>query len=424
MSSVSRIRRVEETGSGRRVNWAGVWNSATTSYYLVVSTTVTLVVLGLVMVLSSSSVESMGRNGTVYSMFVRQLEFAIGGFVLLAVASRLPTAFLKRFAWMIFTAAVVLQLLIFTPLNARSGGVLGNNNWFAIPGTSLTVQPSEFIKLALAILLGTVLSRTLASATSWLHVLIPAGGASVLAVGMVMLGNDLGTALVIALLIAACFFVAGIPIKWVAWCGGAGAVVIAGFVLFSTNRIDRIKAAYDSTCDTSDRLCYQVIRGIEGLGSGGFAGVGLGSGSEKWKYLPEAQNDFIFSVIGEELGFIGTVLVIILFLLLGVGMVRIVIRHDDPMVKIATAGIAAWIVGQAFINIGVVTRLLPVIGIPLPMVSNGGSALVATMLAMGVVISFARTEPGAREAFAAKPSMVRRTIAVISHSGRRIGRSS
>lgn len=424
MNVVTRVRRVEDTNSRRGVNWAGVWNSSITSYYLILWTTGTLVVLGLVMVLSSSSIESLDRSGNAYGIFTKQLLFAVAGAVALAVACRIPLRIYKSLAWILFGGSLLLQALVFTPLNGMSGGVLGNNNWFSIPGTPISLQPSEFIKVTLSILLGTMLSRTLATSKSWVHVLVPTGAASLAALGLVMAGNDLGTALVICLVIASAFFVAGIPLKWFAGLGALGAVAVAIFVIPNGNRMGRIMAAYDSTCDASDQLCYQVIRGLEGLGSGGLTGVGLGSGSEKWKYLPEAQNDFIFAVIGEEIGFLGSLLVLLAFVSLGIGMVRVILRHQDPMVKITTAGIAAWILGQALINIGVVTRILPVIGVPLPLVSAGGSALVATMLALGVVLSFARTEPGAQEAFSARPSMVRKTIAVISSSSGRSRRSS
>jgi cell division protein FtsW len=246
---------------------------------------------------------------------------------------------------------------------------------------------------------------------------------SAFAVGFVILGNDLGTAMVYILMIAGALLVADIPMKWFASAGVIAAIVVAILALVSDNRMGRIMATYDSQCDSSD-LCYQVTRGLEALGSGGLTGVGLGASSEKWAYLPEAQNDFIFAIIGEELGFLGALLVIVLFAALGVGMMRVVIRHEDPMVKISTAAIAAWILGQAIFNIGVVTRIFPVIGVPLPFVSAGGSALIATMLAIGLVLGFARTEPGAHDAFARKPSVVRKTAAIVARSTRSISRRS
>lgn len=418
---MSRVRRVDETQDSRKFSWAGVWNSATTSYYLVVGATVTLVVLGLIMVLSSSSVESLGRGGSAYAIFLRQSMFAVIGTAGMIVASMLKVDFYKKIAWIALIGSFILQILVFV-IPAEGGEVYGNRNWIRLGGIS--IQPSEFMKIAFAVFLGTVISRKLATAQTWLHVIIPTLGGTGLGIGLVMAGNDLGTVLVLCLILAGCYFVAGLPWKWIASFALLGGGLIGVAAIFGGNRLARIMATYDKTCTSADVLCYQVIRGLEGLGTGGFGGVGLGAGSEKWAYLPEAQNDFIFAVLGEELGFLGTSLVIVLFGLLGVGIVRIILRHPDPMVKITTAGIGTWIVGQAMINIGVVTRVLPVIGVPLPFVSAGGSALVAAMIGMGIVVSFAKSEPGAAEAFKAKPSVVRKTIAVISQSGSRVGRRS
>jgi cell division protein FtsW len=418
---MSRVRRVDEVSDSRKFSWAGVWNSATTSYYLLLGATVTLVVFGLIMVLSSSFVESIGRGGSAYSIFLKQALFAFVGAVGMAVAAVMKVDFYKKIAWIVLWVSFALQITVFL-MPSDSGAVYGNRNWIRIGDISL--QPSEFMKIAFAVFLGTVISRKLATEKKWLHVIIPTLAGTGVGMLLVMAGNDLGTVLVLCLIVAGCYFVAGLPWKWIGLFALVGGLLVGAAAIFGGNRLARITATYDKTCTTADMLCYQVIRGLEGLGTGGFGGVGLGAGSEKWSYLPEAQNDFIFAVIGEEVGFLGGTLVIVLFAILGVGFVRIILRHPDPMVKIATAGIASWILGQAVINIGVVTRLFPVIGVPLPFVSAGGSALVAAMLGVGVAISFARDEPGAREAFKAKPSMVRKTIAVISQSGARSGRRS
>ena len=162
--------------------------------------------------------------------------------------------------------------------------------------------------------------------------------------------------------------------------------------------------------------CYQTLHGGYGLASGGWGGLGLGESREKWSYLPAAHNDFIFAILGEELGLIGTLLVLALFGLLAFAMIRIIRRHPDPFVQITTGAILCWIIGQALVNIAVVIGLAPVIGVPLPLVSAGGSALVMTMAALGVLIAFARSEPGAAEALAARPSVVRRSLAVVGRS--------
>src|SRR5690606_39012107 len=166
---------------------------------------------------------------------------------------------------------------------------------------------------------------------------------------------------------------------------------------------------------------FQPQLAIDALGSGGISGVGLGASRIKWRGLPAAQDDYIFAIIGEELGLLGTLLVILLFVALAIGITRVVRRHTDPFAKITTAAIGAWVIGQAFVNIGVVIGLLPVIGVPLPLVSAGGSSLITTLIALGVLLSFARTEPGAREALAARRGSVRRPLAVLAPRLRRGG---
>jgi cell division protein FtsW len=189
---------------------------------------------------------------------------------------------------------------------------------------------------------------------------------------------------------------------------GAG---VAALTIPSENRRKRI-FSWLGECDITNE-CYQTEHGARALATGGWGGVGLGGSAEKWSYLPEAHNDFIFAIIGEELGLIGTLLVLGLFALLALAMFRIVRRHPDPFVKITTGAVACWVIGQALLNIGVVIGLAPVIGVPLPLVSAGGSALIMTMTALGMVISFARAEPGAAEALAARPHVVRRSLAVL-----------
>nr|WP_245701077.1 FtsW/RodA/SpoVE family cell cycle protein [Sanguibacter gelidistatuariae] len=387
--------------------WLGQWNSAVTSYYVLLGATVLLLVLGLVMVLSSSSIDSLADGKSAYSVFLNQAKFALMGLPFMIVAMHLRPAVYKRIAWPALIFAICLQLLIFTPM-AR--GEKGNTSWVYLGG-GITIQPSELAKVALAVWLGVVLARKLPLLHDWKHALVPAVVPGSLAViTLVLAGKDLGTALILIMLVAGALFVAGVPLR-VFGVLAAGTGVVVALLASTANRKGRILELFSSADPAG--AGYQVKRGLEGLGTGGLTGVGLGAGSEKWSYLPEAHNDFIFSVIGEELGLLGTLLVLGLFALLGVGMVRVIRRHPDPMVKITTGALACWIIGQALINIGVVIGVIPVIGVPLPLISAGGSALVATMLALGILISFARDEPGAREALAARPSVVRKSIAVV-----------
>ena len=407
--------QVEVAPGGRR-SALGQWDSAVTSYYLVVGVTGLLLAIGLVMVLSSSTVDSLsatdGRSPYLY--FLNQARFALIGLPLAWIASRLPLRAYRAVAWPLLIGALALQGLV--PFFGDEKG--GNRNWLPIAGQQ--IQPSELVKLALAIWLGVVLARKRALLHSWLHVLVPAVIVAIAGIGLVLAGKDLGTALILMVLVAGGLFVAGVPLRMFAVAGvGAGAVV-ARLVQDSTSRSNRISALFSSTCDNSGD-CYQSHRGLIALASGSWTGQGLGQSREKWSYLPERHNDFIFAILGEELGLLGALLVLILFGVLAVAMTRIIRRHTDPVAQIATGVIAAWVLGQALINIGVVVGLLPVLGVPLPLVSAGGSALITTMIALGVVVSFARTEPGAAEALAARPGVVRRSLAVVGRSAGRMG---
>ena len=393
----------------------GQWNSAVTSYYLVVGAVALLVALGLVMVLSSSSVESLQDTdgASPYAIFLNQARFALIGLPLAWLASRLPVAFYKRFAWPSLLAAVGLQLLVL----AIGKTVNGNRNWLPLPGGQ-QIQPSEFAKLALAVWLGVVLARKQALLHRWVHVVVPGVVVAGAVVGLVLLGQDLGTALILLLLVGGALFVAGVPMRFFAVAFALVAVVVWQLAQQGETRIARITAFFDPECDAQG-ICYQTTRGLFALSSGGFTGIGLGESREKWSYLPMAHNDFIFAILGEELGLLGTLLVLALFGVLAVALTRVVRRHTDPFVQITTGAIGAWVLGQAVVNIAVVVGLLPVIGVPLPLVSAGGSALVTTMVAMGIVLSFARAEPGAAEALAARPGVVRRSLAVVGLSRRR-----
>ncbi|MBB2925128.1 putative lipid II flippase FtsW [Cellulomonas cellasea] len=394
------------TGRSRAGSLLGQWDSAVTSYYVLTGATALLIVLGLVMVLSSSSVESLAANESPYAVFATQAQFALIGVPIMFVASRLPVRLYTAVAWPALAGAAALQLLTLTPLGFAVGG---NRGWIRIGG--FTMQPAEVVKLALALWLGAVLARKRPLLGEWRHALVPAVPVAGGMVGLVMLGRDLGTALVIIVLIAGALFVAGIPLRVFGFAGVIAGAGVAALTIPSENRRKRI-FSWLGECDITNE-CYQTEHGARALATGGWGGVGLGGSAEKWSYLPEAHNDFIFAIIGEELGLIGTLLVLGLFALLALAMFRIVRRHPDPFVKVTTGAVACWVIGQALLNIGVVIGLAPVIGVPLPLVSAGGSALIMTMAALGMVISFARAEPGAAEALAARPHVVRRSLAVL-----------
>ncbi|WP_449385351.1 putative lipid II flippase FtsW [Cellulomonas soli] len=389
----------------------GHWNSAVTSYYVLIGATALLLVIGLVMVLSSSSVESLDSGDSPYAVFLNQARYALMGLPVMFVLSRLPVRALRAAAWPALAGAILFQLLVFVP--GLGTGTGGNQNWVRIGG--FTAQPSEAIKLALALWLGAVLARKQGLLQEWKHALVPAVPVAGLAVGAVLAGHDLGTALVLLLLVGGALFVAGVPLRIFAVAAAAAAAAAALLAKGSDNRMARIMSWLSDSCDTTS-ACYQTLHGGYGLATGGWGGLGLGESREKWSYLPEAHNDFIFAILGEELGLIGTLLVLGLFGLLAFAMIRLIGRHPDPFVRITTGAILCWIIGQALVNIAVVIGLAPVIGVPLPLVSAGGSALIMTMAALGVVIAFARSEPGAAQALAARPSVVRRSLAVIGRT--------
>ncbi|MDO8107426.1 putative lipid II flippase FtsW [Isoptericola sp. b441] len=389
----------------------GTWNGPVTSYYLLVGATGLLLSIGLVMVLSSSTVDSLNttKGATAYAVFWDQARYALIGLPVAWLASRLPVRFYRAIAWPALGAGVLLQLLVFTGLGIA---VNGNRNWIGLAG--FRMQPSEVLKLALAVWLGSVLATKRALLHRWLHVLVPAVVGALGVVGLVVAGKDLGTALIIILLAAGALFIAGVPLRMFVVAGTLVGVVIVQLAQTS-NRMARITALFSPHCDAMNQ-CYQTVRGLYALASGGLTGEGLGQSRQKWAGLPEAHNDFIFAVIGEELGLLGAVLVIVLFAVLAVAMVRVIRRHPDPFVQISTAGIATWILGQALINVGVVIGVFPVVGLPLPLVSAGGSALITTLVALGVVVSFARSEPGAPEALHARVGAVQRSLAVIGRA--------
>jgi len=389
--------------------------SPVTTYYLLLSTTAILVIIGLVMVLSASSVTSYQATNSSYTVFFNQLRYGVIGVVGAVVASRFSVTTWKRLSVPLLAVAIILQSLVFVP--SLGVKVNGNRNWIHIAGQQ--VQPSEFAKVALVLFGAAVLAKKRRNLGKLMHVavplVIPAAGLLLL---LVLGGGDLGTGLVLLAILAGMLFVAGVPARVFFLAGVGAAGLAATLALNSTNRMGRIDS-WLAGC-TDPNKCFQTIHGQYALADGGWWGVGLGASREKWSWLPEAHNDFIFAIIGEELGLPGTLVILALFGLLAYACYRLVLRSSDFFVRVATAGVMVWILAQAIINIGSVIGLLPVIGVPLPLVSSGGSALMATLFALGMLLSFARNEPGCREALAARPGVVRRSLAVMStRRGRR-----
>lgn len=398
--------------SGVRARLARL-DTPVTSYYLLLGSTLVLTAIGLVMVLSSSSVESYASSGSSFSVFLRQAMFAAIGLPAMWAASRVPPQAWRRLAWPALAGSVVLQLLVFSPLGYE---VLGNRNWIRVGG--FTAQPSEAAKVALCLWLGAVVAVKRPLMNRWKHALIPIVPGAGLSLGLVLLGHDLGTGLVLMLMIIAALFVSGVPLRWFAVTGLGVGVLAVGMVVTSANRLARLSTWFGGCAEQYLDSCWQPMHGRFALASGGVFGLGLGSSREKWSWLPEAHNDYIFAIIGEELGLLGTLAVLVLFTVLAWSMFRVMRRSQDLFVTVTTVAVIAWVIGQALINIGVVVGLLPVIGVPLPLISAGGSALVMTLIGIGIVLSFARHAPGAEETFAARPPVFARRRAPLAGAGR------
>lgn len=387
-------------GLAARVSLGRMFAPVPSEFLLICSTALLLTGFGLVMVLSATTATSTAAGVGPYDAALKQAGFALVGIPLMLVASRLPVAFYKRIAWIALLGAIGLQLLVFTPLGVESGG---NRNWISIAGVS--AQPSEFLKLGLALWLGYVLFRKQNLLRLWQHVFIPVVPVAGIAIGTVLLGRDLGTAMILGLIVLGALFFAGVKLRLfilpaILAAGGAFALAVN-----DPNRMQRLLSFLDQDCLSDYYVnCYQPLHGIWGLAGGGVLGLGLGNSKEKYTWLPEAENDYIFAILGEELGLVGCIVVLLLFALFAVGAFHIIRKTDDPFVRIVSGAIVVWIVGQAIINIGVVLRVLPVLGVPLPFMSAGGTALVSVLTASGVLLAFARTLPRS----AAAPQTARR----------------
>ncbi|MFL6164942.1 MAG: putative lipid II flippase FtsW [Ornithinibacter sp.] len=408
MSSATAPARASSRSTTRLGGWLARFDSPVTTYYLLVCVTVALVVFGLIMVLSASSIVSIDKTKSAYTIFLSQAVFAVIGTVALVVASRLSVVAWKRLALPILAVAFALQLLVLSPLGTNVGG---NQNWIRIAG--VTIQPSEIIKVGLVLTGALILAAKRKHLHSLSHVLVPyLVPLAAASIGVVVLGHDLGTVLILGAIVAGVLFAAGIPLRWFAFAGIPFAAAAFAFVLTSQNRLSRFDVWLGR--DTNEfGAARQPIHGRYALADGGWFGLGLGASREKWGLLSEPHNDFIFAIIGEELGLPGSIAILLLFAGLALACYRLVTRTGDHFVRIATAGIMTWLLVQALINIGAVIGLLPVIGVPLPLVSSGGSSLITSMFALGILLSFARSEPGCAEALSARPSALRRSLAII-----------
>lgn len=378
-----------------RVSLGRVLRPVPVEFVLIASTATLLTAFGVVMVFSATTVTSLEASGSPLNDGVRHLIYAAVGIPLMLVVSRFPVRWLRALAWPALIGGVVFQLLVFTPLGFEFGG---NRNWIQLGGVG-TVQPSEFLKLGLALWIGLILWRKQALITRFWHLMIPLVPVAVLALGTVMAGKDLGTVMIMAFLVLGGLLFGGVRKRFLLPVLIGGAAGVAVLAVTSENRMRRILSVFDQDC-LADYLdtCYQPLHGMWGLAAGGVFGLGLGNSKEKYNWLPAAADDYIFAIVGEELGIIGCLVVLALFAILTLGVVRVVRRTDDQFTRVVTAAIGTWIIGQALVNIGVVLRIFPALGVPLPFLSAGGSSLIAILLACGVLLALARALPDAGSA--------------------------
>ena len=366
------------------------------TYYLLIGASLLLLILGLVMVLSASSIESYRVFGSAYTLAQRQAMFAVIGVVMLIFAARTATQFWRAFSWYLLALSLVLLVAVLIV----GVEVAGQRNWIELFGP-FRFQPSEFAKFALIVWGADLLTRKSRLLNNWKHLLVPLLPVAGLMMVLVLLEGDFGNAFMLAAITTGMLFAIGAPMRLFAIFAGLGAVSVWLLTIAAPYRMDRFTAWLNPG---NDRLGvdWQVTQGQYAMGTGGFWGVGLGASREKWGSLPEAHTDFIFPVIGEELGLVGTLAVLGLFALLAFAIFRLSKTTSDAFVRVAAAGVGSWILVQAILNIGAVLGLLPITGVPLPLVSYGGSSLLPILAAVGMLLAFARQEPAARTALRRK----------------------
>jgi len=368
-----------------------------TPYFILIGATTLLVGVGLLEVYSASTTSNLVSGKPELGTIAKQAASAAIGVPLLVVAARLPVRAYRLMAYPLLLLTLLLLVAVLAFGQVSSGG---NQNWLVLG--PLTIQPSEFAKFALVLWGADLLARKEKRLASWDHLIVPLLPMSGLIIGLVMLGGDMGTSMVIAAIAFSLLWVVGAPgrLFTVLTGGAAGLATLA--VLMRPSRVRRFTEFLSSSSADPTGTGYQAAQGFSALSSGGWFGVGLGASREKWGQLPEAQTDFIFAIIGEELGLVGALAVLSLFVLIGYAGLRIALRAEDTFVRLASAAVTGWLTAQTLINLGAVLGVLPIAGVPLPFVSYGGSSLLPSLAAVGMLLSFARSQY--RRGSAAEPA--------------------
>jgi cell division protein FtsW len=379
--------------------WRALLDRPLTSYYLVLGITILLLGLGLVMVQSTASVADLSAGLSPYSDFKKQLIGAFIGLPLMWLAARSSPRLFRAFAYPLLAVAVVgLCLTLIHGVGVSQNGAA---RWIDIGGQQ--IQPSEIAKLALAVWGADLLARKerLGQLADWRHMLVPLMPGAGLLCLLVMTGDDLGTTFVLLIIFLALLWVIGAPGRVFAGLLVLMALAMGLMIISANYRLGRL-VDFLNPQGGATGTNMQGIQGKYAIGSGGIFGVGLGASREKWGWVPESTDDFIFAILGEELGLVGTLCVTLLYGGLAFAGLRIARRVPDVFARLAATAITVWIVVQAAVNIGAVIGVVPITGVPLPLVSAGLSSLLVTLTALGMLMSFARLEPGALEALAAR----------------------
>jgi cell division protein FtsW len=352
---------------------------------LLLAPTAILTVVGLVMILSAGSISAVEGYGTSFWYFNRQTMYAVAGVIGLAVTARVPYAFWRRAAIPMLLLLLPLMLLTLHPSVGSS--LYGAARWIDLG--PITLQPAEFAKLLTICSAAAILSRPWKDVTRLRDAFVPLGPLVLGVAGVVLLQRDLGTTLIICGSVYLLLFAAGLRLRHLAWTALGGAAAITYFIFGTDYRRTRFLEAWLNWELDPSGAGWQLRQGLIALGSGGWFGVGLGNSRQKWDYLPNAHSDFVFAVLGEELGLIGAIAVLSLFGVLLFAGVRIAMSAPDTFGRLLVAGITGWIGLQTLVNLGAVTGLLPITGVPLPFLSFGGTALVVTLAGVGVMASVA-----------------------------------
>lgn len=356
-----------------------------------------LIAAGLIMVFSASTIRAISAGESPYAAYLKNLGIMIIGVLLMIFVSRISVTWLKKSAVLLLGISLTLQSLIFTGLAVSEGG---NTNWVKIPGVPFLFQPSETLKLTLAVYLAWAFSTQLKNRRDLKALGLWIGLPVVASLAMIMWGSDLGTTMIIATMVLGMLMVAGIPSKYYVYTGATAVFLVTLAVASKPSRLERIISVIPGQGPERNLAApEQIDHALWALGSGGLSGVGPGASKEKWNYLAAAHTDFIFAVLGEELGFFGAISIILAFACLLYGIYRLALSQTTVFERLVVTGMFSWIGAQTLVNLGAVVNLTPIIGVPLPLISTGGTAFLATTFCLGVVLSIARQNVGDGHSF-------------------------